>query len=100
MVYGKDRASHDANLDRLMTRCREKCIKLNPDKTEVGKTEITFFGHCLTSDGFKVDPQKVNALKEMLAPTSRDSFRHDYVSAEICTKHGRTDKPIKATPVR
>lgn len=43
VVYSKDRASHDANLDRLMTRYREKCIKLNPYKAEVGKTEITFF---------------------------------------------------------
>ena len=71
VVYGKDRASHDANLDRLVTRCCEKCIKLNPDKTEVGKTFITFFGHCLTSVGLKMDPQKVKALKEMPAPTSR-----------------------------
>ena len=27
VVFGQDRATHNANLDRLMTRCREKGIK-------------------------------------------------------------------------
>ena len=71
VVFGKDRATHDANLDRLMTRCREKGIKLNPDKTEIGKTEISFFGHCLTANGLKMDPLKVKALRKMPAPTSK-----------------------------
>ena len=32
VVFGKDRASHDANLDKLMTRCREKSIKDDTDR--------------------------------------------------------------------
>ena len=71
VVFGQDRATHNANLDRLMTRCREKGIKLNADKTEMGKTEIPFFGHCLTSNGLKMDPLKVRALREMPSPTSK-----------------------------
>ncbi|MCG7882987.1 MAG: DDE-type integrase/transposase/recombinase, partial [Candidatus Thiodiazotropha endolucinida] len=74
VVFGKDKATHDANIDRLMTRCREKGIKLNPDKTEVGRTEIPFFGHCLSAEGLKMDPQKVKALREMPAPTSRQEL--------------------------
>ena len=34
VVFGKDQATHDKNLELLMTRCREKGIRLNPDKTD------------------------------------------------------------------
>ena len=71
VVFGKDGATHDANFNRQMTRCREKGIKLNPDKTEIGKTEIPFFGHCLTANDLKIDPLKVKALHEIPAPTSK-----------------------------
>ena len=71
VVFGKDGASHDANFDRQMSRCREKGIKLNPDKTEIGKTEISFFGHCLIANGLKMDSLKVKALHEIPAPTSK-----------------------------
>ena len=38
VVFGKDRDSHQQNLDNLMTRCYEKGIRLNPDKMEIGKS--------------------------------------------------------------
>ena len=53
VVFGKDRTAHDANLDKLMTRCHEKGIKLNPDKTEIGKTEIPFSGIVLQQMVYK-----------------------------------------------
>ena len=60
--FGKDQATHDKNLDLLMTRCRKTGIRLNPDKTEIGKNEIPFFGHVLTLTGQKMDPAKVKAV--------------------------------------
>ena len=48
VVFGKDQATHDKNLKLLMTRCREKHIRLSPHKTEIGKNEMPFFGHVLT----------------------------------------------------
>lgn len=54
-----------------MIRCREMDIKLNPDKTEIGKSELPFFGHLITAQGLKIDPAKVKAIQEMPAPTSK-----------------------------
>ena len=71
VVYGKDQATHDRNLDLLLTRCREKGIRLNPEKTEIGKQEISFFGHMLTATGLKMDPAKVKAIREMPSPQSK-----------------------------
>ena len=74
VVFGKDRTEHDRNLDTLMTRCREMGIKLNADKTEIGHSEIPFFGHLLTAQGLKIDPAKVKAIDDMPAPTSRSEL--------------------------
>ena len=70
VVFGQDRATHNANLDRLMTRCREKGIKRRQNGNRQDRNTF-FFGHCLTSNGLKMDPLKVRALREMPAPTSK-----------------------------
>ena len=71
VVFGKNGPDHDRNLDSLMQRCREKGIKLNADKTEIGQKEIPFFGHLLTDEGLKIDPNKVKAIENMPSPTSK-----------------------------
>ena len=65
VVYGSDRKTHDRNVDKLMSRCRQMGIKLNADKTDIGQTKIPFYGHVLTSSGLKMDSNKVKTLKEM-----------------------------------
>ncbi|XP_052783396.1 uncharacterized protein K02A2.6-like isoform X1 [Mya arenaria] len=74
VCYGKDKQEHDRNLDKLMERCQLKGLKLNADKTEIGKSEIPFFGHLLTSDGLKIDPSKVRAVQEMPSPKSKSEL--------------------------
>ena len=46
-------------------------IKLNADKTDIGQTQIPFYGHVLTSSGLKMDSNKVKALRVMPPPTSK-----------------------------
>ena len=52
-----------------MKRCAEKNIVLNEDKQQTGLTEITFHGHRITKDGVKADEAKVEAIRDMPAPT-------------------------------
>ncbi|XP_053376863.1 uncharacterized protein K02A2.6-like [Mercenaria mercenaria] len=75
VVYGKDHTEHNTNLHMFMQRCREMGIKLNPDKTEIGKSEIPFFGHLLTSKGLKMDPSKVKAIEQMPSPTTKSELQ-------------------------
>ncbi|XP_052820412.1 uncharacterized protein K02A2.6-like [Mya arenaria] len=75
VVFGKDHADHDRNFDMLMTRCREMGIKLNADKTDIGKSEIPFFGHILSSEGLKMDPAKVKAIQDMPPPNSKSELQ-------------------------
>jgi len=60
---------HDAHLQKLYERCRVTHIKLNDEKADMRKSEITFMGHRLAKDGIKADPTKVTAIRDMPSPT-------------------------------
>lgn len=51
------------NLDEFLGRCAEKDIQLNNSKV-LRKTEVPFIGHVATDQGLRVDPTKVQAIKE------------------------------------
>lgn len=59
---------HDRNLENLLRRCRKKNIKLNRDKFDFKKDEVSFIGHRLTKEGLKPDPNKVTAILNMKKP--------------------------------
>uniref|UniRef100_A0A674AFT5 ribonuclease H n=1 Tax=Salmo trutta TaxID=8032 RepID=A0A674AFT5_SALTR len=60
---------HDKNLKMLLDRCRKLNIKLNSEKLQLRLKEVPYIGHLLTSEGLKVDPGKVTAIKQMPRPT-------------------------------
>ena len=62
LIYGKDDADHDGNLEGFMKRCQMKGIRLNCMKLDYKCKEVTFHGHLLTTEGLKADPQKVRAI--------------------------------------
>ena len=70
---------HDENMIRLLKRCREKNLKLNPEKFKLKLSEVPYRGHLLTSSNLKPDPEKVHAVKEM--PIPDDATRGEKVKA-------------------
>ena len=75
IITGKTREEHDANLHAALTRASDKNLKLNPDKLTVGAREVKFFGHLLTADGLKPDPDKVKAIEEMPEPKDKKELQ-------------------------
>lgn len=71
LVYGSTRSEHDKNLRQVLNRSRERGIRLNEEKLEVGVTEVRYFGHLLTSSGLKPDPAKVSAIHDMKPPQNQ-----------------------------
>lgn len=59
---------HDQKLRSFIDRCRERNIKLNADKFRLRQSKVPYIGHLLTSEGLKVDPEKVRAINEMPRP--------------------------------
>lgn len=71
LVFGKTRQDHDRNLRAMLQRTKERGVRLNPDKCHICVSEVSYFGHTLSHEGLKPDPQKVKAVQEMQPPRSK-----------------------------
>ena len=59
LVWGRDVSEHDARLKQVLNRAQEVNLKLNLDKCQIRKAEVSYIGHCLTKEGLKPDPEKI-----------------------------------------
>ena len=71
MIHGNTDEEHDHHLIQVLNKCCEIGLKLNPDKCEFGKSEVTFYGNVVSDHGYKPDPHKVDAIVRMLAPRNK-----------------------------
>ena len=71
MIHGNTDEEHDCHLIQVLNKCCEMGLKLNPDKCEFGKSEVTFYGNVVSDQGFKPDPHKVDAIVRMPAPSNK-----------------------------
>ena len=88
------------NLSATLERCAERNITLNAEKQQTGLKEIIFHGHKITSEGVKVDEAKVDAIRDMPAPTDVEGVRRlcgmaQYMSRFIPDLAGALE-PIRA----
>ena len=81
LIYGVEEtkasaiADHDQQLIALLERCRSKGIKLNKEKCKFRLPEVTFMGHVISEEGLKPDPVKLQGVKEMPTPTSKQDVK-------------------------
>ena len=57
-----------------MERCREVNLKLNLKKCRFFLKELPWLGHVIAQGALKVDPEKVEAVVNMPAPTDKRSL--------------------------
>ena len=75
LITGKDDAKHDANLQALLNRFRERNRVLHAEKVRYKPYEVSFMGCLLTDQGMKPDPRKVEAVLDMPMPTDVERVR-------------------------
>ncbi|GAB1608626.1 hypothetical protein Ahia01_001147000 [Argonauta hians] len=75
IVHGETKEDHDKNLKNLLELCRRVGLRLNRKKAEIRKQEISFLGHLITSDGLKIDPEKLEAIRKMPKPEDVEGVR-------------------------
>ena len=73
-VFGRDQ-THDLYLHEAMERTRKAGIKLNYDKCIVKSRSCSFFGNIYTPEGIKPDPSKIDAIKRMEAPSTKQELQ-------------------------
>lgn len=72
IVIGISENQHLNNLKGVFELCRKHNLKLNPEKCDFFKTEVTFLGHNCTSDGLKPDPKKIATITHFPRPKNKD----------------------------
>ncbi|XP_037529195.1 uncharacterized protein K02A2.6-like [Rhipicephalus sanguineus] len=69
LVFGRDQAEHDGNLDTTLKKLASSGITLNRSKCAFSVKEVTFLGCVISSQGIRPDPKKVEAIKCLPPPT-------------------------------
>ena len=69
IVFGKDQATHDHNLNRALQRLEENDFRLQPFKCLFSQPEIPAFGHIISKDGVRPDPKNVQPIIGFPEPT-------------------------------
>ena len=75
LTHGETEIQHDGRLLTLLETARMNNLSLNPDKIQFKSTDCKFFGHRLTPEGLKPDPEKVKAIVDMKPPQSMQSLQ-------------------------
>ncbi|XP_022013788.1 uncharacterized protein LOC110913248 [Helianthus annuus] len=70
VIMSKEEGTMLANIQKTFNTLRSVSIKLNPAKCSFGMEEGKFLGFIVTKDGFKVNPEKVQAIERMPSPSN------------------------------
>ena len=71
VVHGKSQEEHDAKLDRLFTKLREKGLTVS----QFNLPHIPFLGYILSKHGIGVDGEKVKAVLKERQPSTATKIR-------------------------
>ena len=75
LVWGSTKEQHDARLKAVMERIQQAGLKLNEKKCVFCSTEVVFLGHLFSHEGVKPDPTKIEAIRDMPTPKSKQDLQ-------------------------
>ena len=75
IIYGRNVEEHDSNLQNVITRIEQAGLKLNKDKCVFRQSQLEYFGHVISDKGISPNPKKVQAVKDLQAPTNQKELQ-------------------------
>lgn len=81
IVIGTSENQHLHNLKSVFEMCRKHNLKLNPEKCDFFKNEVTFLGHNCTAQGLKPDPRKIATILHYPRPTNKEEVTRFHAMA-------------------
>lgn len=75
IIFSKTFDEHLHNLDLILTRLHEACLKLAPEKCFFFRPRVNFLGHVVTADGIETDPEKIEKVKTWPKPENPAELR-------------------------
>ena len=78
---------HDEILEKVPWKCRQANLKLNKDTFPFTHVSILFFGKITSQQGASLDPNKIQALKDMQPLKMKKELKSflDILSYQICS---------------
>ena len=109
VVHGKDQATHDRNLARILDRLQQRGLTLNLKKCWFRRATIEFYGLQLSARAVQPTSEKIRAITEAPRPTNASDLRSFLGTAGFSSRFipdfSTTAEPLrrlthKGTPLR
>lgn len=75
VIYASSLTEHQMKFNKLAERLRKANLKLQPDKCEFLRKEVSYLGHIISEDGVKPDPKKIDAVKNFPRPRNAKNIK-------------------------
>lgn len=75
IIFSTSLQEHIVNVKKVFQRLREHNLKVQLDKCEFLKTEVSFLGHVITPEGIKPSKSKINAILNYPKPTTTKEIK-------------------------
>jgi hypothetical protein len=72
VIYASLLREHEIKFNKLAKRLQEANLKLQPDKCEFLRKEVTYLGHIISDKDVEPDPKKIEKFSVQKFPTPRD----------------------------
>ena len=99
IVYGTTREEHDENLDKCLTRLKQRGLTLNQSKCKFLSSTLEFFGQIFSEGGTRPDPKRVQDLLNAQIPSNARDVRSLLGMANYSSKYIKNFATITA-PLR
>lgn len=68
VVYGRNLLEHNRNLELVLARLNFHKLKVKSSKCHFLQKEIRYLGYIISAEGVKMDPKKIEAIRNFVAP--------------------------------
>ncbi|KAJ9544987.1 hypothetical protein OSB04_024694 [Centaurea solstitialis] len=75
LIYSKTAEEHGEHLRKVLQMLKRERLYAKFSKCEFWLKEVQFLGHVVTQEGIKVDPTKIEAIKDWESPKSPSEVR-------------------------
>lgn len=75
IIFGKNLKQHNERLSRVFKSIRHHNLKLQPDKCEFLRKEVTYLGHVISENGVQPNPDKIKAVVERKEPKNTKDIK-------------------------
>lgn len=75
LVHSRSREEHQAHIEAVLQRLADKGLGVNSEKCRFFRDSVEFLGYLVSAEGIRPLPHRVEALRQLSAPTDHQSLQ-------------------------